>query len=45
MLTDFDIEVGAMDYGFHIQGLLGVDFLLRSKAVIDLGALEIRQSG
>lgn len=38
---DFEIQVGAMDYGFPIQGLLGMDFLLRSAAIIDLGRLEI----
>jgi len=38
---DFEIQIGAMDYGFPIQGLLGMDFLLRSAAIIDLGRLEI----
>lgn len=37
----FEIQVGAMDYGFPIQGLIGMDFLLRSAAIIDLGRLEI----
>lgn len=40
---DFEIQVGAMDYGFPIQGLIGMDFLLRSAAIIDLGRLEIFQ--
>lgn len=39
--SDFEIQVGAMDYGFPIQGLVGMDFLLSSAAVIDLGQLEI----
>lgn len=38
---DFEIQIGAMDYGFPIQGLLGMDFLLKSAAIIDLGRLEI----
>jgi len=40
--SDFEVQVGAMDYGFPIQGILGMDFLLRSAAIIDLGRLEIR---
>jgi hypothetical protein len=39
--SDFEIQVGAMDYGFPIQGLVGMDFLLKSAAIIDLGRLEI----
>jgi predicted aspartyl protease len=39
--ADFEIQIGAMDYGFPIQGLIGMDFFLQSMAVIDLGRLEI----
>jgi predicted aspartyl protease len=39
--SDFEIQIGAMDYGFPIQGIVGMDFLLRSAALIDLGHLEI----
>ena len=38
----FRIQVGSMSYGFHIQGILGMDFLLQAGAVIDLKELEIR---
>lgn len=41
-LRGFDIQIGAMDYGFPIQGIIGLDFLLRARAVIDLAALEVR---
>ncbi len=41
--TDFEIEVGAMAYGFELDGILGMDFLLQVGAVIDLGQLEIRR--
>lgn len=41
---DFEIQVGALHYGFPLQGLIGMDFLVRTRAVIDLGALEIRRS-
>ena len=40
-VSDFDIEVGAMDYGFAIDGILGTDFLMQVGAVIDLSRLEI----
>ena len=43
-VPEFAIQIGAMDYGFPIQGLLGLDFLLRSSAVIDLGKMEISGS-
>lgn len=41
-VEDFTIEVGAMDYGFLIDGTLGMDFLKSVGAVIDLGDMEIR---
>ncbi len=37
-----EIEIGAMDYGFPIDGILGNDFLLAVGAIIDMKALEIR---
>lgn len=40
----FEVEVGAMDYGFELDGIVGMDFLLRVGAIIDLGNLEIRGS-
>jgi predicted aspartyl protease len=40
-VTDFEIEVGGMDYGFEIQGILGMDFLLQARAIIDLGDLSL----
>jgi hypothetical protein len=43
-IPEFVIQMGAMNYGFPIQGLLGLDFLLRSAAVIDLGKMEISGS-
>lgn len=41
---DFEIEIGAMDYGFPIDGLLGVDFFRATSALIDLAVLEIRRT-
>lgn len=40
-VNDFEIEVGAMDYGFEVDGILGMDFLTRVGAKIDLAALSI----
>ena len=40
-VSDFAIEVGAMDYSFAIDGIIGTDFLLQVGAVIDLARLEI----
>lgn len=41
-LTPFTIEVGGMDYGFPINGILGMDFLVPSGAILDLATLAIR---
>ena len=43
-VSDFAIEVGAMDYGFAIDGIIGTDFLLPVGAVIDLSRLEIHRA-
>ncbi|HYO17002.1 MAG TPA: retropepsin-like aspartic protease [Thermoanaerobaculia bacterium] len=40
-MSEFLIQIGAMEYGFPIQGVLGMDFLLKTAPVIDLGELEI----
>ena len=42
--TNFEVEVGELDYGFEIDGILGLDFLLAVEAVIDLGQLKLRRS-
>ncbi|RLC12961.1 MAG: hypothetical protein DRI57_17165 [Deltaproteobacteria bacterium] len=40
-LKNFPIEIGSVDYGFEMKGILGFNFLVRTKAVIDLGQLRI----
>lgn len=40
-VQDFEIEVGAMDYGFEMDGIIGMDFLVQVGAVIDLSRLEV----
>ncbi len=41
MLRDFQVELGAMDYGVALDGIIGMDFLTRVGATIDLQRLEI----
>jgi len=37
----FEVEIGGMDYGFDLHGILGMDFLLAAGAQIDLQQLSI----
>lgn len=43
-VRQFEIEIGGMDYGFDIQGILGMDFLTSAGAKINLEKLEIEFS-
>jgi predicted aspartyl protease len=40
-IEQFAVEIGAMDYGFAIHGILGMDFLLQAGAVLDLNEMKI----
>jgi hypothetical protein len=40
-VSDFALKVGAMDYGFAIDGIIETGVLLRVGAVIALSRLEI----
>jgi len=42
-VNDFEIEIGAMDYGFGIEGIIGMDFLRQGKIIIDLERLELKE--
>ncbi|MEZ4725972.1 MAG: aspartyl protease family protein [Caldilineaceae bacterium] len=42
VVTNFEIEVGAMDYGFPIDGIVGLDFLLAVRAIVDLDQMQVR---
>jgi len=44
-IADFEIEVGGMDYGFKINGILGMDFLTRAGAIINLREMRIEFVG
>ncbi|HLK55519.1 MAG TPA: retropepsin-like aspartic protease [Chthonomonadaceae bacterium] len=43
-ILDFEVEIGAMNYGFDIEGILGLDFLLAAEVVIDLRQRKVRQN-
>ncbi|MGL5066478.1 MAG: retropepsin-like aspartic protease [Sarcina sp.] len=40
-VENLKVEIGVMDYGFEINGILGIDFLQAINAVIDLNELTI----
>ena len=40
-LDKFMIELGGMDYGFEINGILGMDYLAAARAIINLNSFEI----
>jgi hypothetical protein len=41
-LAPFEIEVGGMDYGFEMNGILGLDFRQPAGAILDLHDRTIR---
>lgn len=41
-VENFKVEIGVMDYGFDINGIIGMDFLKEINAVIDLDKMEIQ---
>ncbi len=43
-LHDFEIKVGEVSYGFGINGVLGMDFLLRTNAIINLKTIDLQLS-
>ncbi len=43
-VQNFVIEVGAMNYGFNLDGIIGMDFLQQVNACIDLGKMAIYPS-
>ena len=38
---EFEVEVGALDYGFEMNGILGLDCLVEVGAIIDLRRLVL----
>ena len=41
-IDQFVVEIGAMDYGLPLEGILGMDFLLQTRAKINFNQLTIR---
>ena len=41
-VDEFVVEIGAMDYGLPLQGILGMDFLPQTRAKINFNQLTIR---
>lgn len=41
-IAAFEVEVGGMDYGFQINGILGMDALTRIGAIVDLQNMEMQ---
>ena len=41
MISNFVLELGGLDYGFVIDGIVGLDLLRATRATIDLDALEL----
>ena len=44
-VKNFEIEVGAVNYGFRLDGIIGMDFLIETGASIDLSKFTINKSG
>jgi predicted aspartyl protease len=42
-LNNFKVEIGVMDYGFEINGIIGIDFLKSVGAVIDLDKMIVKK--
>lgn len=40
-LPGFEVEIGGMDYGFEINGILGTDLLIKTEAMICLKEMLI----
>lgn len=40
-IRDFIIEIGVMDYGFEINGIIGMDFMKSIGAIIDLNKMIV----
>lgn len=41
-ISDFQVEIGGMDYGFEINGILGMDFLICSGAIINIKSMDLQ---
>jgi len=44
-VTDFAIQAGNTDLGYEFNAILGFDFLLEAKAMIDFAHMQVQHSG
>lgn len=44
-VENFNIEIGVMDYGFDINGIIGIDFMKHIGAIIDLDKMIVYARG
>ncbi|WP_340020788.1 retropepsin-like aspartic protease [Paenibacillus sp. FSL K6-1096] len=42
ILNNFQVEIGSMDYGMEIDGILGFNFLKQTGSVIDTGEMQLK---
>jgi hypothetical protein len=42
--NDFEVEIGSLEYGIEMDGILGLDFLLQAQAVLDLRKMQVHNS-
>lgn len=40
-IVNFSLEIGAMNYGFDLNGIIGLDSLQRIKAIINIDKLTL----
>ena len=41
--TNFIVQVGNTDYGYEFDAILGFDFLLEARAILDFARMEMRR--
>ncbi len=41
IIQNFEVEIGGMDYGFDINGIIGMDFLTQTGALLNLHDMTI----
>lgn len=40
-IEDVQVDIGVMDYGIELDGIIGMDILLKAKSIIDLNELTL----
>jgi predicted aspartyl protease len=43
-IADFAMEIGAMNYGFDLDGMIGLDLLRQLKAIINIDELKLESN-